>query len=272
MRRVLTPHKEKYIKENYLKFSSREIGRILAVPRGTVTSFLKREGLKVPRTIGLQFKMKARLAQLDAIVHPEDELIKELCLLLPVKNLANLLGRSDSFVSGRIKKLNLKVPRKIVEEFIDYARIKKGHIPLNKGKKQTEYMSKESIERTKATRFHGNPHNTLFDGAITTRRDHPERNCKPHKYIRTAPGKWKELQIYNWEKENGPVPKGYVLACKDEDTLNCDPANWYLMTKADNAKRNSIHNYPQEIVDTIMLMGRMKRRINTTLKKLSNEK
>ena len=29
----------------------------------------------------------------------------------------------------------------------------KGHVPRNKGKKQTDFMSAEAIERTKATRF-----------------------------------------------------------------------------------------------------------------------
>jgi hypothetical protein len=260
MRRVLTNNSDiQFIRKNYLKFSSRELGRILKVSRYAISRFLRRENLKVPIEISKQFKAKAVAKRYDSIIHPADELIKELYLQLPLKNIADLIDRTDSYVSGRYKKLNLKVPYGIKQEFIEYSRMKKGNIPFSKGKKQTEFMSPEAIERTKNTRFKkGNSSpNTLYDGAITQRKDKREIS---YKYIRIAPGKWKELQIYNWEKKNGPVPKGYVLACKDGNTLNCKPSNWYLLTKADNARRNSIHNYPKEIVDTVMLLGRMKKK------------
>jgi hypothetical protein len=275
MIRVLTFKDENFILKNYLKLSSREIGAALGIPRGTVTSFLKRNGISIPKNICKLFKDTAIQKRYDAVYHPADIVIKELYLELPLKNLADLIGRSGGYVSGRYKKLQLKVPEKIKKEFIEYGRIKKGNIPQNKGKKQTEYMSPETIERTKATRFKkGNlPGNTLFDGAISIRREHQQRRGGHiTKYIRISKGKWKELQIYNWEKVNGPVPKGFVLACKNGDRLNCEISNWYLLSMADNVRRNSIHNYPQEIVNTIMLMGSMRRKINTKLKKLSNEK
>jgi hypothetical protein len=49
---------------------------------------------------------------------------------------------------------------------------KKGHATFNKGKKQTEYMSDEAIERCKATQFkHGStPWNTKEDGLVSWRR------------------------------------------------------------------------------------------------------
>jgi hypothetical protein len=275
MLRVLKPSDEKFIRLNYLRLSAREIGEDLGTSKGTIASFLRREKLKIPRETALLFKIRAVNKRYSAKVHPADALIKELYLQLPLKNIADLIGRSDSYVSGRYKKLQLKVPDAIKQEFIEYARIKKGNIPSNKGKKQIEYMSPETIERTKATRFKkGNlPGNTLFDGAVSIRHEHKYRKGgNITKYIRISKGKWKELQIYNWEKINGPVPKGFVLACKNGDRLNCEPSNWFLLSMADNVRRNSIHNYPKEIVDTIQLMGRMKRKINTKLKKLSNEK
>lgn len=50
---------------------------------------------------------------------------------------------------------------------------KKGRVPENKGKKQHEFMSQESIERTKSTRFQKDhiPHNSKVDGDEVIRKD-----------------------------------------------------------------------------------------------------
>ena len=268
---VLTKTKEKFIIKNYLTLSAKEIGEKLGgIPKGTITSFLRRNNLSIPRHIALEFKEKARKAMLSSIVHPEDELIKELYLLLPEKSLANLLGRSDTFIRYRMKKMNLSIPADIVHQNKLESYIKKGNVPQNKGKKQSEYMSAEAIARTAATRFKkGEPnHNSLYDGAITIRHPHKDRGAKPHYYIRLSKGIWKELQIHNWEKENGPVPKGYVLACKNGDTLNCKPSNWFLLTKADNARRNAPHDKLPDAYVAHLLAGHKNRHLKKDFLKM----
>lgn len=217
-----------------------EIDQRFGVSKGVSKRYMKKNGFNVSRSV--IYKLTSiKMKQVTSSTPSVDYLLVELYLLLPVNTIANLIGRSEQFVKTRKRQLNLVTPRHIVEEFIKLAQIKKGSISFNKGKKQSEYMSAEAIEKTKATRFKkgGLPATTLYDGAISVRHDHPERNGKPHKYIRISKAKWQELQIYNWEKKNGPVPKGYVLACKDGDTLNCKPSNWYLLSKKDNALRNS---------------------------------
>jgi hypothetical protein len=239
---VLTPSDKKFIRRKYLQLSSREIGATLGHPRGTIMSFLKREGLRVPRKIALEFKERARMQVNNAKVHPEDELIKELYLLLPKKNIADLLGRSDTFIEGRMKKLKLTVPISIKQFFVEYARIKPGNIPLNKGKKQIEYMSKEAIQRTKATRFQKGqlPSNTKErNGVITVRYDHKNRGGKAYKYIRISLGKWMPYHQYRWEKKNGKLPKGMCLWFKDSDPMNCKLSNLELITRGENMRRNS---------------------------------
>ena len=83
------------------------------------------------------------------------------------------------------------------------------------------------------------PVNTLYDGAITIRTDHKDRNNRQYKWIRIGKAKWKELQKFNWEKKYGKIPRGMVLRCKDGDTFNCKPSNWKLITKAMNCELNS---------------------------------
>jgi len=222
--------------------SGHDMDTALKFSKGTCDRIKRALGLKVPKEITIKFR--ADKNRLRTTSTPDvDYLLTELYQMLPVNTIAKLIGRSEQFVKTRKKQINLVTPHHINEEFKKMAQFKKGQVPVNAGKKQSEYMTAAAIERTKATRFKAgeiSPHKRHFkDGDITIRHNHKERGCKPHKYIRLSLTKWQELQIYNWEKVNGPIPKGYVLACKDGDTLNCEPSNWYLLSKKDNALRNS---------------------------------
>lgn len=134
--------------------------------------------------------------------------------------------------------------------------IKKGNIPPNKGKKQKEYMSKEAIDRTKATRFKkGNvPHNTLEDNAITERKD---TNGRIYKYIRIKLAKWVLYHRYLWEQHNGPIPKGYNIQFRDGDTLNCDIDNLYMISRGEQMKNenSASKNLPDRAV-AVYLVGK----------------
>ncbi|NII81698.1 MULTISPECIES: hypothetical protein [unclassified Pedobacter] len=96
----------------------------------------------------------------------EDKYLRDNYLSIPAKRMSKNLGRSESSARQRMALLGIVVPVHITEKFKLESRIKPGNIPPNKGKKQTDYMSAEAIERTKATRFNkGNePHNTKHDG------------------------------------------------------------------------------------------------------------
>jgi len=113
-------------------------------------------------------------------------------------------------------------------------RFQKGHIPANKNKKMDPELYKKA-EKTMFKKGHL-PANTLFDGAITIRKD---KSGIYYKWIRISKAIWKMLQIYNWEQENGPIPKDRILICKDNDHLNCDPVNWQLADRKKHLERNS---------------------------------
>lgn len=184
-----------------------------------------------------------------------------------VSSTANIIGlkKSKEFLAseaGRLKK-NSQVGAA--------SRFKKGDTPANKGKRQVEYMSAEQIARTEKSRFNkGNlPHNTKSDFTVTIR---PDNRGVKIKFIRVALGKWVPLHRYHWEQENGPIPKGLKLIFKDGNTMNCDLINLELVTAADLLKRNSINNYPEELVQLVRLRGVLNRKINTHIKKLNDEK
>lgn len=143
------------------------------------------------------------------------------------------------------------------------SRFNKGRAPENKGKKQSEYMSRAAINRTKATRFKkGNkPHNTREkDGVITTRQNHDDG--RKSKWIRISMGKWYPYHQYRWEKYRGKVPVGHCLWFKDGNTLNEKLSNLELITRAELMRRNTIHRYPLELKQTIRAFSKLKKAIH----------
>lgn len=140
-------------------------------------------------------------------------------------------------------------------------RFEKGHIPANKGKKITEYLKPEVVEKIKKTSFKiGHiPKNTKFDGAISTRKD---RCGKYYKFIRVGLSKWVHLHIHLYRQEFGDIPDGYVVAFKDGNSMNCVIENLELITRKQLIIRNSIHQYPEEIKQTIRTLSKLKKLIN----------
>jgi hypothetical protein len=138
-------------------------------------------------------------------------------------------------------------------------RFKSGITPINKGKKQSDFMSKDAIERTKATRFQKGlkPHNTKKNGEISIRRS----KGRPYQYIRIAENHWRELHLVVWEKEKGPVPSGFNVQFKDKNSLNCTIENLYLINRKDQMVDNSVQRYPQEVRTTMQALGKFKRKI-----------
>jgi hypothetical protein len=124
-------------------------------------------------------------------------------------------------------------------------RFKKGHIPVNKGKKMPIDI-KEKVAHTFFSKGHL-PVNTLYDGAITTRRD---KNGHNYKWIRLSKANWRMLQVYNWEKLHGPIPKDRIIVAKDGNSLNCDPENWMLIDRITHLERNSGR---QELTDNYVI-------------------
>lgn len=44
--------------------------------------------------------------------------------------------------------------------------------------------------------------------------------------------RWRAVHILNWEKVNGPLPKGQCLKCLDGDRLNSEASNWIAVPRA----------------------------------------
>lgn len=166
------------------------------------------------------------------------DFIRENCMSIPLKTLAGMLKCSVTKIKAAMKIKGIVVPEEIKQQFAIDSQLKKGHVPINKGMKQTDFMSKRAIARSAKTRFKPGrlPHNTKEqDGEITLRKD--QRGIM-YKWIRIKVGKWEMLHVYNWTKENGKVPDGSVIRFRDKDTMNCEVSNLMKVTRAEHATMN----------------------------------
>lgn len=224
-------------------------------------------------------KSKAKVLQLKRLVNNtnygrttatarEDRFILDNYKKIPVKQMASKLKRGHTFVVTRIERLGIDYPRELAKKFAEASRIKEGNTSPNKGKKQSEFMSRQAIERSKKTRFKkGNlPPNTLYDGAIRIRKD--TDTGIDYQYIRVSLGKWEPLHRLVWNFCHGKIPAGHVIIFKDGNQGNCNINNLLMLTYKENMLRNSVHNYPKEITLLVQLRGALNRQINKHLKSL----
>lgn len=183
--------------------------------------------------------------------------------------IAELLGTTEGSVSGMACKLKLKKPMEFRIERQKKGYFPKGHVPMNKGRKQTEYMSPEQIERAKTTYF---------------QKGHTPANHRPvgstrvtvdgYVEIKTEePRKWRMLHRIVWEQHNGKIPTGHNIQFRDGNRQNCDIDNLYVISREQQLKdENSLHaRYPEEVKRAIQLKGALNRQINKKLKEQNYE-
>lgn len=192
----------------------------------------------------------------------QEQYIKDHYLERPIKVLCGDLNCGFGRIERFLKKNDLHIPKEIVEKRKRKSQFQKGKAPANKGKKQSEYMSLEAIERSKRTRFKkGNePHNTKSkNGTVSIRRD---SSGNYYKYIRINKGVWRLYHRILWERKRGAIPDGKMVAFKDGNSLNVVLDNLELITKEENMYRNSKMNYPTQIIPSLVLINQLEKKLN----------
>lgn len=257
MKTVVTPEKEKYIRQNYLKKPSRDLAADLNISKTAILKFLKRSGLEVPAQVVTDWRKRKAVPR--PFTDEENQYIIDNIETLSTKVIALKLKRCKSKVRHQAKKLGLEhiLIRKSIE-----SRIKPGTTPPKKGKKLEEFMKPDTLAKFKANMFKkGNiPHNALPEGSETYRKD-----SKGNIYtLIKLPGarKLKYKHVYLWEKHNGNVPKGFNVVFKDCNTQNCVIENLECISNEELMQRNTVHNYPPELKELMYIKARITREIN----------
>lgn len=157
-------------------------------------------------------KLKANIKTFRNYIPSEDEYLRNNYRDTSSGDMAKSLGRTKESVRKRLASLGLERTKMeihtIIASYASNGRFRKYHLPKN----------------------------TLYDGAITIRKD---TSGNKYKYIRLSKGVWVLYHKYLWEQEYGTVPEGKCLRCKDRDATNCDLDNWELIDKKENLVRNS---------------------------------
>lgn len=218
------------IKDNYLTTTSNAIGRMIGVNGRTVRTYMQANGWVTPAEVSAEATYSVQRGK--TICTPDqDQIILAHYMSTPVTVLAAQLGISTTALYNRYRGLGLTVPQSIVDSFKQ--RYKLGDPSPHKGKKQTEYMSSEAIERTKATRFKKGqlPHNTYDrDGALSIRKI---SSGKMYLFVRISIGVWEPYHIHLWEQAHGKLKYSEVIMFIDGDQFNCQLSNMRLMTRSE---------------------------------------
>lgn len=74
--------------------------------------------------------------------------------------------------------------------------------------------------------------------------------------------RWRAVHLLVWETKHGKLPAGHCIIFKDGDKRNLRLSNLKMITRAENCRRNSYHNYPKDIAHLVQLRGAVTRQIN----------
>lgn len=185
----------------------------------------------------------------------EDVRLTELYPNHKLADIASMLGRGISSVANRRQKLGLvRTPEQ--QARIGNGQFKPGHKTWNRGKPHSPPGSEKGRFKPGSK-----PSNTWRPiGA--------ERMTRDGVVIRKVSDTgqkwrdWRPVQVIEWERHNGPLPKGHIVVFKDKDRSNLDPGNLEAITRAENMRRNTIGRYPPEYRQAAITLGWFKRKIN----------
>lgn len=139
----------------------------------------------------------------------------------------------------------------------------KGQVSYNKGKKQSEFLSAEAIERTKATRFKkGNrPHNCRKIGEERISSD-------GYVMVKVRDGclndNWELKHRIIYKQHYGDIPNGYNIMFADKNKRNFDIDNLILVSKSEDLimNKNNLLYDNKELTKTGHLISKVIDRVN----------
>lgn len=189
---------------------------------------------------------------------------------LPTKELARLLGRSESAVYAQAKLLGLRKSATYLaspeacrlrrgDNVGARTRFRPGHVPANKGLRRPGWAP----GRMAQTQFKAGqkPQTSKPIGSTRISKDgYLQRKVSDTGY---APRDWVGVHILTWQEAHGPVPPGHIVAFKNRKRDNTGLENLELLSRRELMLRNTIHNYPPELADVIRMNGALRRKIRS---------
>jgi hypothetical protein len=180
--------------------------------------------------------------------------------------IAQALGRTYGSVADKAEKLGLKKskefwkdPQKtgwaaLGKEGRD-SRFKPGHKPWNKNMKGFDAGGRSHETRFKPGQLSVN---AKWDGCISARTD---KRGITYLFIRVSLRQWVPLAQAVWIAFKGPIPKGFFVRFKNNNPMDCRIENLLLVDRRQHMVKNSIHNYPPDLVRSILAVNKLRQTI-----------
>lgn len=157
-----------------------------------------------------------------------------------------------------------------VRQGINTGQFKKGQPAYNKGMKQTDFMSAEAIEKTKATHFQKGqiPHNAIGFGIGRERMDKDGYIQVKVKLHSNAEGRWNNYRykhVLIWEQEHGcHIPPKTAIIFADGNKRNFDPDNLVAVPRRILMiiNRHHIPYFDRSSLETAMKIAEIKMKAN----------
>jgi len=203
----------------------------------------------------------------------DDALLRRSYPDTPTGDVARRLKRTVAAIYGRADKLGLnKSPAYLAspaacrvrrgDQVGARYRFQKGHVPANKGLRRPgwgpgrmrETQFKKGVRQGVAVRLY-KPIGTeriSKDGYL-------ERKVNDGLPLQA---RWRAVHLVVWEALHGPVPAGHAVAFKNGDRTDIRPENLELIHRRALMARNTVHNLPKPLAQTVQLLGALRRQIN----------
>ena len=148
------------------------------------------------------------------------------------------------------------------------SRFQRGHVPANKGLRRPGW----GPGRMKETQFkkgarvgvaarNWRPVGTILadsEGYLRIKL----REARPGEaYGFGNPRVWPFLHRHVWEQARGPIPPGHVVVLTNGNKADVRLENLQLITRRELMARNTVHNLPKPLAETIQLLGALTRQI-----------
>lgn len=187
----------------------------------------------------------------------------------PTREVAKHLGMSEPRVSNKASQLGLKkCSVYLAEQSTQFRKGRsvspgtqfvKGAEPWNKG------INFISGGRSAVTQFKkgGKPHTWVPIGTEVMREGYLCRKVRDGKPTHKN---YEMVHKLMWCEAHGELPDRHIVIFKDGNRTNLALENLMAISRSDNMRRNTIHNYPEEIKGAIRLVTKLKKRIRANEK------
>lgn len=181
-----------------------------------------------------------------------DAMLADLYQSLSAGEIGKRMGRTRAGIKGRVHVLGLKKP----EGVTNAGRFLPGQVSWNKGKPF------DSGGRSHETRFKPGqkPHtwnpvgHERINGDGYRERKMTDTGVTRHDYV--------PLHILLWREHHGEIPAGHAVVFRNKDKTDIRIDNLECITRRELMLRNTVHNYPPELVQVMRLKGVVTRKIN----------